>query len=292
MSAVRCVNALLRLPVPSTMLNPASSHRRSSIGRYISLAIESLEERQMLSGSGLTAQYFHNPDFTGVADIRTEAISYNWGTAPPLPWLDADTFSVRWSGQVEAEFSETYTFTVLSDQGARLWIDGQVIVDDWTPHLRRSRSGTIALVAGQKYDIRLDYFEQTGPAQIELSWSSASRPVQVVPLDRLYESPAGLVGSYTDNAGHAVTRVDPVLDFAWQDAAPAPGINADHFEVTWTGQIQADFSEEYLFSTLSDDGVRLWIGSELVIDGWESTGLVQELKARSSSKRANGTTCG
>jgi len=276
MSALRRASAWSRLLAPSTMPNPATSHRRRSMGRFASLAVEPLEERLMLSGSGLTAQYFHNQDFTGVAAIRSEAISYNWGTAAPLPWLDDDTFSVRWSGQVEAEFSETYTFTVLSDQAARLWVDGQLIVDDWSPHLRRSRSGTIALVAGQKYDIRVDYYEQTGPAQIELSWSSASRPIQVVPADRLYESPAGLLGAYADDAGHTAIRVDPVVDFAWQDAAPAPGLEANDFEVTWTGQIQADFSEEYLFSTLSDDGVRLWIGSELVIDGWESPGSVRE----------------
>src|SRR5215211_5582218 len=125
------------------------------------LRVEELEPRLTLSGSGLTAQYFHNADFTGLAGTRTEAISHDWGASSPGFGIDADSFSVRWTGQVEPAFSQTYTFRVLSDEGVRLCVNGQLLIDDWESHTARTRTGTIELVAGQRYDIRLDYFDLT-----------------------------------------------------------------------------------------------------------------------------------
>src|SRR3954454_8334628 len=155
--------------------------KRSRVGFLTRLGFEPLEPRLTLSGAGLTAQYFHNSDFTGLAETRVENVSHNWATAAPAAGVDPDSFSVRWSGQIEPAFTETYTFTLLSDEGARLWVDGKLVIDDWTPHARQYQQGTVALQAGKLYDLRLDYFEGTGTAQVELSWSSASQPTQVVP---------------------------------------------------------------------------------------------------------------
>ncbi len=182
--------------------------------------------------------------------------------------MDADTFSVRWTGQIQAKYSQTQTFRVLSDEGVRLWVDGQLIIDDWTPHSRRVHTGTINLVAGRFYDIRVDYFEKTGDARIELSWLAPSQAIEVISADRLYESPAGLLGAYTDATGGGLWRVDAGVDFDWGTGSPDAAIDSDGFRVTWAGQIRADFHEEYTFSVTSDDGVRLWIGNELVIDNW------------------------
>ena len=168
------------------------AHRHYEAKCDRALGFEALEPRLALSGTGLVAQYFHNADFTGLADTRVQAVNHNWGSGSPGMGLDADSFSVRWSGQVQAEFSQTYTFRVLSDERARVWVDGQLLIDDWAPHVRRFQSGTIALAAGQKYDIRVDYADLSGVAQIELSWSSASQPLEIIPAANLFESPAGL----------------------------------------------------------------------------------------------------
>ena len=76
------------------------------------LNIERLEPRLALSGSGLLAQYFFNSDFTGLAGTRNEAISQNWAIGSPGFGVAADNFSVRWTGQVEAQFSQSYTFRI------------------------------------------------------------------------------------------------------------------------------------------------------------------------------------
>ncbi|HEX2474824.1 MAG TPA: PA14 domain-containing protein, partial [Lacipirellulaceae bacterium] len=232
------------------------------------LGFEALESRLAPAGMGLTAQYFHNDDFTGLADTRVESVFQNWGTGSPGAGIDGDTFSARWTGQIQAKYSQTQTFRVLSDEGVRVWVDGQLIIDDWSPHLRRVHTGTINLVAGRFYDIRVDYFEKTGDARIEFSWLAPGGAIELISADRLYESPAGLLGTYTDTTGGALSRVDAGIDFAWGSGSPDAAIDSDGFRVTWSGQIRADFNEEYTFSTASDDGVRLWIGNELVIDNW------------------------
>ncbi len=130
------------------------------------LNIERLEPRLTLTGSGLTAQYFFNADFTGLAGTRTESVSQNWGIASPGFGIAADNFSVRWTGQIEPLYSELYTFRSISDAGVRLWIDGQLLIDDWNPHAFRADFANMTLVAAHRYDIRVDYFEDTGPAKL------------------------------------------------------------------------------------------------------------------------------
>jgi glucose/arabinose dehydrogenase len=142
------------------------------------------------TGMGLEATYFDNIDFTGAMVGRIDpTVDFAWGAASPGPGIGPDTFSARWIGQVEAEFTETYTFYTQSDDGVRLSVNGQLIVDNWTDHGTTENSGSIALVAGQRYQIRMDFYENTGDATARLLWSSASTPKAVVPSTRLY-SPA------------------------------------------------------------------------------------------------------
>src|SRR5262249_41356394 len=85
------------------------------------------------TGSGLTGQYYDNMDFTNLKLTRTDpTVDFDWGSGSPDASIGADTFSVRWTGQVQAPSSEIYTFTTTSDDGVRLWINGQLVIDNWT----------------------------------------------------------------------------------------------------------------------------------------------------------------
>jgi glucose/arabinose dehydrogenase len=103
--------------------------------------------------------------------------------------MHGDTFSIRWTGQIQPLYSETYTFHTLSSDGIRLWINNQLVVNQWNQHATTEHAGSITLVAGQKYDLRLEFYEWTGDAAMGLSWSSASQTRQVVPQSQLYSDP-------------------------------------------------------------------------------------------------------
>jgi hypothetical protein len=144
------------------------------------------------AGTGLSATYFDTSTFGGLTVKRTDArVDFNWGLGSPAAGIAADTFSVRWTGQVEAQFSEAYTFYTQSDDGVRLWVNGQRLVDNWTNHSVTENLGSISLTAGTRYPIVMEYFENTYSAVARVLWSGPSTPKAVVPQTRLY--PAGAI---------------------------------------------------------------------------------------------------
>ncbi|MDF5707960.1 MAG: PA14 domain-containing protein [Nostoc sp. S4] len=233
------------------------------------------------NGNGLQGQYYDNADFTNLKVTRTDAtVDFGWGSGSPDPSIQPDTFSVRWTGQVQAKYSETYNFYTSSDDGVRLWVNNQLLIDHFVNQSNTEYSGSINLVAGQKYDIKLEYFDNTYSAVSRLSWSSTSQAKEIIPQSQLYSQvstptnpPAGngngLQGQYYDNPDFTnlkVTRTDATVDFGWGSGSPDPSIQPDTFSVRWTGQVQAKYSETYNFYTSSDDGVRLWVNNQLLID--------------------------
>ncbi len=141
-------------------------------------------------GTGLTGSYFSNRGLTGSpAMTRTDAtINFTtWGSSPPIPGV-ASNFSVRWTGFVVPLFSETYTFTTLSDDGVEVIINNQPIVDNWTDHSATSNSGSITLLAGKHYAITVQYYQGGGAAVIQLYWQSQSQAQQIVPQSQLFPS--------------------------------------------------------------------------------------------------------
>ena len=139
------------------------------------------------TGTGLTAQYFNGVDLTSLVQTEVDpTVNFNWTPNAPVPGLTPNLFSVRWTGQVQPRYSETYTFSTVSDDGVRLWVNGQEIINDWTDHPPTTDSGTITLAAGQSYSIKMEYYQRYGGATAQLSWSSPSQAAQIVPQSQLY----------------------------------------------------------------------------------------------------------
>ncbi|MGD2162570.1 MAG: PA14 domain-containing protein, partial [Anaerolineales bacterium] len=136
---------------------------------------------------GLQGEYFDNTDLAlpFVLSRMDATVDFLWVGGAPSPELPRDNFSVRWTGQVQAQYSETYSFHTFSDDGVRLWVDGKLLIDNWTVHGTTEDIGSVDLIAGQWYDIRLEYFELGGEARMSLEWSSDSTPQEVIPTSAL-----------------------------------------------------------------------------------------------------------
>jgi uncharacterized repeat protein (TIGR03806 family) len=138
-------------------------------------------------GKGLSAEYFGTPDLQEPKLSRIDAtVDFDWGQNAPDAKLDAKRFSVRWSGDVMPQFTETYTFYTKSDDGARLWVNGQPIIEKWQNQGATEWSGTIALTAGKKVAIKMEYFQNGGDASAKLLWSSPSTPKATIPQGYLF----------------------------------------------------------------------------------------------------------
>jgi len=132
---------------------------------------------------GVRADYYKGMNFENFVLTRTDPqIKFNWGDpGGPDPSVGDDNFSVRWSGEVEAAFTETYTFYATTDDGVRLFVDGLLLVDYWIDRGATENKGKIDLIAGNTYSLIMEYYENTAGAVAELRWSSPRTPKQFIP---------------------------------------------------------------------------------------------------------------
>lgn len=141
------------------------------------------------NGNGLTANYFNGQNFEDhILNRVDETVDFNWGEGSPHPMINNDNFSARWTGKIEPKVSGEHTFYIKSDNGRRLWINNQLIIDKWIDDWGTEYSGKINLQRGEKYNIRLDYFENFGGAENHLSWSTKVLPKEIVPKSQLYSN--------------------------------------------------------------------------------------------------------
>ena len=141
------------------------------------------------TGKGLIGNYYDNTDFTNPKVSRLDpTVNFDWGNGSPDPLIGVDTFSVRWAGQIQPLYSETYTFYTTTDDGVRLWVNNQLLIDKWIDQGPTEWSGTIALTAEVKYDTKMEYYENGGGAVAQLSWSSPTQPKEIIPQSQLYSS--------------------------------------------------------------------------------------------------------
>jgi uncharacterized repeat protein (TIGR03806 family) len=155
-----------------------------------------LDSSAIGSGTGLLGQYWANttssefitPGFNAAPTLTRvdPTIDFDWSTTPPATNVGPDTYVVSWTGAVEPQFSETYTFSTTTEDGAMLWVNGQLLVDQWVDQSATTWSGSIALLAQQRYNIVMDYYQDLGNAFAQLSWSSPSTPMTTIPETQLY----------------------------------------------------------------------------------------------------------
>ena len=109
-----------------------------------------------------------------------------WNGVSPGPPVNATNYVVRWLGQVQPQYSQTYYFVTRTNDGTKLWVNGQLIVDKWVQQSATDWTGAIDLRAGVLYDLKMEYFQATGNGEAHLSWYSEDQVKQIIPMQRLY----------------------------------------------------------------------------------------------------------
>jgi mono/diheme cytochrome c family protein len=140
-------------------------------------------------GYGLVGRYYNNMTLSGSPVFsREEHVDFNWGTGNPAPGVNANGFSIRWSGEVEAPVTGTYRLQTVGDDGIRLYLGTTLMIDRWV-----NRSATtdttdgVNLQAGQRVRIVLEYYDNTGRAVARLRWLVPGATSYVaIPPQQLY----------------------------------------------------------------------------------------------------------
>jgi uncharacterized protein YraI len=205
-------------------------------------------------------EYYNNKDLSGSPAItRDDAnINFDWNNGSPLSGsIASDNFSVRWTRNLSLNAGR-YQFTVAVDDGVRLWVNNALIIDSWKNQPLTTISAEIDLPTGS-IPVRMEYFDATGGAHAHLSWSPVG--VTISNWRGEYYNNSSLTG------GAAVIRDDASIDFNWGEGTPVAGISKDNFSVRWTRTLVLP-PGRHRFTTKADDGVRLWVNNQLLIDRW------------------------
>ena len=211
-------------------------------------------------------QYFANASLSGNPTLeRTDAsVNFDWGTGSPDPSLPSDNFSVRWTG-VWSFSSGTYRFNASVDDGVRLYVDGALVIDAWSVGSQRQVSGDIALLSGQ-HTVTVEYYEASGEAMINVWWAQdlGAGDATITDWKGEYYANPYLSGS------PVLVRNDSAISFDWGSDGPGNGVPAENFSVRWSRWYNFD-SGIYDFYARSDDGVRVYVDGQLIIDEWHDS---------------------
>lgn len=223
-----------------------------------------------------SAEYFDNITLTAPAYVTRddESINFDWGWGPPAGGMPTNSFSVRWKGTFH--FDEgTYRFYTKVDDAVRVYVDDEVIIDSWRDGGFRLYTKDRDLASGD-HTIQVEYYDRTQVARIYFWWKVISLAQSATPTPEstaASESPAtdGWSGEFFNNndleGSPVATSYDPWIGFEWGTGSPMPEVSSDHFSARWTTKLHLR-TDHYRFCAMSDDGARIWVNDELVLDKW------------------------
>ncbi len=208
-------------------------------------------------------EYFDNRNLAGNPVLVRDdaALDFDWGSGSPAARVPADHFAARWTRLLNFG-AGTYRFHVLADDGVRLWVDEQIVVDDWRDGGAGEVTADVSLTQGA-HSLRLEYYEAAGLAHLNLWWDAIGSPTFPDWKGEYWPNP-----SFT--GAPALVRNDRTVNFDWGLNAPAVGLPANDFAARWSRWVTFE-QGTYRFFANADDGLRLYLDGRPIIDEWHDS---------------------
>ena len=297
----------LRVPTPAdpalvVQLTSAAA-LGTAVGSHISIGSEVMAVNS-IDGDELTVVRARAGTAASAHDKLATVLTVQTSTLP-----SATGYSARWAGLTRPEFAGEYTFFAgvqQADERVKLWVDGQLLVDQWSSIGGLEVSATWeSMYAGGYYDIKVEYRNQEGIDGATLSWEATGQAKAIVTSERLFQGIStvhGLVGdardgtyrvmhtvthaaayqtfvglhtvgglqatyySDTDCFSSAIARDDKKIDFDWDVRSPHPSVPENNICVRWAGWIKPEYTGVYTFGVRADDSASLWLDSTEMFD--------------------------
>lgn len=207
------------------------------------------------------AQYWKNMYYAGqaIAIRHDPAIDFYWGLGIPDALIGEDEFAARWTRSVYFP-AGVYRFTGTMDDGMRAWIDDVRIFDQWKDSAEHTVSKDVTVSEGW-HNLKVEYYDRAGVAVARFDWTLAGGGNTYPNWQGEYFNNQFL------NGAPAVVRDDRYLDFSWGIGAPELSLPADGFSARWNRTYDLP-AGQYRLKITSDDGSRVYINDQLVLDNW------------------------
>lgn len=230
-------------------------------------------------------EYYNNVNLSGVPlVVRNDGtINFNWGTDSPAANIPANNFSVRWTRSLYFDGGVYRVYTRVDD-GVRVWVDDRLVIDAWSDGSTRDITGEYTLGSGN-HNLRIEYYERAGDARISLWWEKVANQGgdndngdndnddnDNGDNDNDDEDYSDWKGEYYSDRyldDREFTRNDEDIDFDWDNGSPRDLPN-DNFSVRWSRWYHFS-AGRYRFEARADDGIRVYVDGQRVIDEWHSS---------------------
>ena len=205
---------------------------------------------------------------TPVTERCEDALDFAFGSGGPegIPSVGTDTFAGRFT-QTRTTAAGEHTFTVTSDDGVRVRVDGDVVIDRFYDHGAETYTATRTLPAGE-HTVVVEYYERTGDAVLQAAWASPSDGEPTV-------CDSGYRAQYFSGTGLSGTplleRCEDAIAYSYGAGGPQGTALTDNFSARWT-QTRTFTEGEYTFRVTSDDGVRVLVDGTPVVDAFYDHG--------------------
>ena len=208
------------------------------------------------------AEYFNNQTLSDAPVlVRYEAaINHDWAEKAPEQRVWNNSFSARWTADKLFE-AGTYVFKAYTDDGMRVWLDGQLIIDEWHDHYATLYE-TLVSVSGGLHSLQVEYYDHIGDAVAMLWWEQIEAAVITDVWRAEYFGNPWLIGPAS------LVRDETDINYDWGEGAPVAQVGADDISVRWTSTVNFSESAIYTFYAEADDGVRAWVDGGLLLDKW------------------------
>jgi serine/threonine protein kinase len=274
----------------------AANQNQGPLGSIASVTGRQASTKLPAGGHGLKATYFRGANFEErVLERIDPQIDFFWIRDAPDPAVPKDHFSVRWEGWLKAPAPGDYRVQIVSDDGVRLWLDGNRLVDDWHSHLANSHIVNVRMT-DKPSQLRVEYFQDDHTALVTLLWShlpqtgqaretyfgmlrvggeslfltKAAAEEAVVPMPTYLKGSQGLrIDLYRDKEMKrkiatptgAAAVVTAGVDFVARNSASVPAIRC-------SGWLKPPTTGRYRLIVSYSDGLRLWMGGTQFINDW------------------------
>jgi PA14 domain/Immunoglobulin domain len=254
----------------------AGAQQQANEGYYIR-EIDLRDNPATVPANAWLGNYFNGTNFEVFVGQRSEGTSnglnFSW-SAPPMTGLDPTNYSLYWQGRIP--FTEGWkTFTLSCDGAIRVWIDGRLVLDQWTNSTPQTWTLVLYTMAsspfvnpgqsapnGNLHHLEVRYRHGAGTPQVQLSWVDQPPPGEV-PVN------AWRADYYTTRnlAGFMLSRTELAINNNYQGDSPDPAIGSDNFSARWTGDWDLP-PGNYTFSATTDDGMRIYVDNVLMLNKW------------------------
>lgn len=238
--------------------------------------------------AGLKAEYFAVPLATSLNDIdftvapatvdRAEHIDFNAGGGAAWAGGPTNGFAIKYTGSFDVQTGSTYTFYLTGDDGAALYIDGALVIDNDGLHAAKTLTGSVQVQAGV-HDIEVRYFERGGQSSLKLEWDGAGTNGREVMYFGPQEIDEGLRVEYWEIAPGATSLDDITFDGKPDQVGKVDTIQysgngqfydngpSDWIAARYSGDFTVETAGTYTFYLTSDDGSVLYVnGEELILN--------------------------